>query len=111
MKKYSLLLLTLFSCSVLDAAQIKNYDYDFQQERMLTAEDGIYLISSFETKDGITAYSYYGEKLWEVFFHAKITSWQVVGDRVFIFSKDRGGSTTYLTCLDRFTGRRLWERP
>lgn len=111
MKKHVFFLLALFSCSAISAAQVRNYDYDFEQEKMLVAEDGVYLVSSFETRDGICAYSFYGEKLWDMFFYSKIISWQVVGSRIFVFSKDRNGNSTYLTCLDRFTGRKIWERP
>ncbi len=109
MKKLPLLFLAFFSCSALSAVVTK--DYDFEQERMLIAEDGIYLVSSFDSKDRLTAYSHYGEFLWESSFFAKITSWQVVGNRIFVFSKDRDGYSTYLTCVDRYTGRMLWQRP
>lgn len=102
-------MLGIFCCSFATAGEFR--DYDFQQERMLTAEDGIYLISSFEDSDKVTAYSYYGDLLWETSFHAKITSWQVFGDRIIVFSKHRSGYKTYLTCLDRYTGKSLWQRP
>lgn len=86
-------------------------DYSFEQERMMLAEDGIYIISSFEHSDGVTAYSFNGVRLWETTFHAKITSWRVVGDYVLVFSKHRSGYKTYLTCMDRYSGAVLWERP
>ena len=86
-------------------------DYDFEQERMLLSEDGIYILSSFDNSDGLTAYSYFGTRLWETTFHAKVTSWKVVGEYVFVFSKHRSGYKTYLTCLNRYTGAVLWERP
>jgi len=86
-------------------------DYDFQQERMLLAEDGIYLISSFDDCDKVTAYSYYGDPLWDTSFFAKITSWQVAGNSIIVFSKHRNGNKTYLTCLDRYTGKMLWQKP
>lgn len=111
MKKWLFLLSLFFSSSFLCAAPVKNFDYDFQQDRMLVANDGIYLVSSLESKDALSAYSHHGDKLWEIFFHAKIVSWQVVGNRVFVFSKSRSGPTTYINCLDRYTGRILWERP
>lgn len=86
-------------------------DYDFNQERMLLAEDSIYLISSFEDNDAISAYSYYGDLLWEKSFFAKIVSWQIAGRWIFVFSKHRSGTKTYLTCIDRFKGTLMWQRP
>jgi outer membrane protein assembly factor BamB len=109
MKKICLMMLGILCCSFTPVTEFR--DYDFQQERMLTAEDGIYLISSFEDSDHVTAYSYYGELLWNTSFYAKITSWRVVGDRIIVFSKHRNGYKTYLTCLDRYTGQSLWQRP
>lgn len=109
MKRLTILLLALCCCTT---AQAKYYDdYEFSQERMLLAEDGIYLISTFDDCDKISAYSYYGDLLWETEFFAKIVSWEVVGGRVIVFSKHRTGTKTYLTCLDRFDGRKLWQRP
>ena len=109
MKKFCLMMLGIFCCSMANAADLR--DYDFQQERMLLAEDGIYLISSFEDSDQITAYSYFGELLWDTSFFAKITSWQVAGNSIFVFSKHRSGTKTYITCLNRHTGKILWQCP
>ncbi len=86
-------------------------DYAFDQEKMLLAEDGIYILSSFDDQDGICAYLYNGVLAWAKRFHSKITSWRVAGDYIFVFSKHRTGYKTYLTCLDRDTGYILWERP
>jgi hypothetical protein len=86
-------------------------DYSFNQERMVVDHGEIFLISTFDNKDGITVYNFNGQRLWEVKFHAKIMSWSFEPDVIFIFSKDRKGGTTYLTCLSRTTGRMLWERP
>lgn len=102
-------MLGIFCCSFATAADFR--DYDFEQERMLMAEDGIYLISSFEDSDHVTAYSYYGDLLWDTEFFAKITSWQVAGSRIIVFSKHRNGYKTYLTCLDRYSGKKIWQRP
>lgn len=87
------------------------HDYSFEQERMMLAEDGIYIISSFEDSDKVTAYSYFGDALWDTSFHAKITSWQLAGNSIIVFSKHRSGYKTYLTCLDRYTGKLVWQRP
>lgn len=99
----------LFSTASLQAETFK--DYSFEQEKMLLTTDTIYVVSSFETSDMITAYSYYGEKIWEVTFYAKIMSWQVTPDNLFVLSKHRSGYKTYLTCLNRYSGGMLWERP
>lgn len=109
MKKLYVSILTLFFCSIASAASFK--DFAFEQERMLIAEDGIYLISSFEENDKVTAYSHFGDPLWNTSFYAKITSWQVIGDAIIVFSKHRDGYKTFLTCLDRYTGNVLWQRP
>lgn len=89
----------------------QQYDYDFNQDRMIVDRGEIFLISTFENQDGLTVYNYNGQRLWEVRFHAKIMSWSVQPDIILVFSKARTGHSTYLTCLDRFSGRRLWERP
>lgn len=103
--------LTLFlSFASLATAQTLN-DYSFQQERMFCGEDGIYIISNFEESDAVTAYSYSGTKLWNRSFYAMITSWQVVGNYIIVFSKHRGGYQTYLTCLNRFSGEIVWQKP
>lgn len=98
--------------SIASFASAKHFDdFEFSQERMLCAEDGIYIISSFDDNDHITAYSYLGEKLWDRSFFAKITSWQVINHFIIVFSKHRSGHKTYLTCLNRFGGEMLWQRP
>jgi len=86
-------------------------DFNFEQERMFCSEDLIYIISSFDDSDKITAYSYAGDRLWDRTFFAKITSWQVIDYRILVFSKHRQGYQTYLTNLDRFSGEMIWQRP
>ncbi len=86
-------------------------DYEFQQERMMLHSDAVFVISSFDSKDNVSAYTYYGIRLWSKTFHAKILSWQIANGYMFIFSKDRKGTSTYLTCLDIYTGDLIWERP
>lgn len=108
MQKYLLAFLMAFG--TMGFAQTQ-YDYDFQQDRMLLTSDGIYIISSFEETDGISAYAYNGNLAWEQRFRAKIVSWQIAQNYIFVFSKHRSGYKTYLTCLDRFSGRVIWERP
>lgn len=115
--KYFCTLLALFSFAYvgqMSAAPVKEVkefkDYAFQQERMQLTSDGIYIISSFEDSDKLTAYSYGGDRQWELSFHAKIVSWQVAGGYLFVFSKGRSGTKTYLTCIDRILGTLVWEK-
>lgn len=100
-----------FSLPALSGAEASSFDYDFNQERMIVDRGEIYLISTFKSQDGVTAYNFNGQRLWEVRFAAKIMSWNVQPAIILVFSKDRDGHSTYLTCLDRFTGRCLWQRP
>ncbi len=86
-------------------------DYYFQQERMKLMPDAIYIVSSFDSEDHLTAYNYYGARLWDDLFFAKILSWEVVDEAVIVFSKDPNGHRTYLTCIDRRSGQMLWQRP
>lgn len=86
-------------------------DYEFQQEKMCLTQDSVVAVSSFKNQDFITAYTFNGEKLWDASFHAKIVSWKIVSDYVFVFSKHRDGTKTYITCLDRHTGSVIWQRP
>lgn len=110
---FSMLIVTaaFFCLSPLTGAELPQFDYEFNQERMIVDHGEIFLISTFKTQDGVTVYNFNGQRLWEVKFHAKIMSWNVQPDIIFVFSKDRDGHSTYLTCLDRFTGRCLWQRP
>jgi outer membrane protein assembly factor BamB len=100
----------LFSVS-LTARLSEPDDYSFNQERMIVDHGEIFIISTFDNSDGVTVYNFNGQRLWEVSFHAKIVSWNIQPDVIILFSKDRKGGTTYLTCLSRTTGRMLWERP
>ena len=105
-------LVVLLATVSLSAKTIQSeFDYDFNQERMIVDHGEIFLISSLSNEDGVTVYNFNGQRLWETRFHAKIISWDVQPDVVLIFSKDRLGLATYLTCLDRFTGRLLWQKP
>jgi len=112
MRYFMTMLLILFATCSLSAKTIQSeFDYDFNKERMIVDHGEIFLISSLHNEDGVTVYNFNGQRLWEARFHAKIISWNVQPDVVLIFSKDRYGFSTFITCLDRFTGRVLWERP
>ncbi len=86
-------------------------DFDFNQERMVISKNRVYLLSSFDVRDYITCYNFYGDLLWSVPFHAKIISWRMVGDNLIVFSKDRAGDATYITNMDAITGSLIWQRP
>lgn len=86
-------------------------DYGYEQNRMKMTNDGILVVSAFEDQDRLTCYSYSGTRHWETKFGAKIMSYEVVGDYIYAFSKARTGTKTYLTCLDKYTGNMVWERP
>lgn len=86
-------------------------DYGFEQDRMTINRGDVFVVSSFDTQDGITVYDLTGVRLWEARFHAKILAWQVEEDFVLVFSKDRGGTSTYLTCIDRRNGKMVWQKP
>lgn len=77
---------------------------------MIVDRGEIYLVSSFDSQDGVTVYNFNGQRLWEVRFFAKVLSIDVQPDVVLVFSKDRYGHSTYLTCINRINGRILWER-
>ena len=85
-------------------------DYEFQQERMKLSSDAIFIISSFDFEDHITAYSYYGVRLWDATFHAKILSWEVADDIIIVFSKDHNGHKTFLTCINQTNGQMIWQK-
>ncbi len=117
MIKVKTLLLICFFFAGIGAlsAEVKslNYsnDYGFEQERMIIDRGEIFIISSFDTEDHVTVYTLYGSLLWDASFHAKILSWEVTENYLVVFSKDRHGHTTYLTCIDRLTGKKVWQRP
>lgn len=103
----------LCSCALMNPAVAAKLDsdYNFQQERMQLTPDSVIAISSFDTEDHVTAYTYGGTFLWNAPFHAKILSWHIAGDYVFIFSKDRKGQKTYITCISRHNGALIWQKP
>lgn len=111
MKLFRLMLLSLFLSTAFITQVFAESDYDFQQERMKLTADSVMVISTFDTEDHVTAYTYSGVRLWNAPFHAKILSWEIAGNYLFIFSKDRRGIKTYLTCLDRHTGTLIWQKP
>lgn len=114
MKHWKFLSLALcLACASMAAATAPkaDRDFEFEQERMRLTSEAVFVISCFDDQDHVTAYSHHGIRLWSAPFHAKILSWEIHADRIFVFSKDRSGYKTYLTCLDRYTGTLLWQRP
>lgn len=117
MKTIRVLLICLFisiagSATAIGIAPPPNFqDYEFNQDKMQLSPTGIYVLSSFENNDYITAYTYKGQLLWEAPFHAKVVSWKIAGDAIFVLSKSRNANKSYLTSLDKFSGLMLWQRP
>lgn len=114
MKLIRIMLLGLLFSSVLitqASAAARDSDYNFQQDRMKLTPDSVVAISSFDNQDHVTAYTYSGVRLWNAPFHAKILSWHIAGGNIFIFSKDRSGTKTYITCLNKNTGSVVWQKP
>jgi hypothetical protein len=113
MKLFRMMLLGLLVSTALinQASAAPIDDYSFQQERMKLTPDSVMVISTFDSEEHVTAYTYAGIRLWNAPFHAKILSWQITGDYVFIFSKGRKGTKTYITCINRHTGSLIWQKP
>lgn len=111
-KLHSMLLSFALSFAIVTQTQAVTIDdYDFQQERMQLTNDSVIVLSTFDNQDHVTAYTHYGVRLWNAPFHAKILSWRIAGDLAFVFSKDRKGTKTYITCLNRYTGELIWQKP
>lgn len=112
MKK--MLVAILFSAPFILGAENTKYnhhDFGFNQERMIVDKEEVFLVSTFNSMDGLTVYNFKGERLWEVPFHSVIQSIDVQPNIVLVFSKDRKGVSTYLTCINRVDGKVLWEKP
>ncbi|MEI8366475.1 MAG: hypothetical protein WCF65_08685 [Parachlamydiaceae bacterium] len=77
---------------------------------MATHEELIHVVSSFEKMDYFSSFTMEGERSWERSFNSKILSWDVQGDGILIFSKDRSVETYYLTCFQKKTGEFVWEK-
>lgn len=86
-------------------------DRNFDQDRMIATNYSLILLSPFEEQDHITAYTDYGNLLWDVTIHPKVMSWKLKDGLLYVFSKSRLMDKTYLTCIDPATGYILWERP
>lgn len=118
MKHLRIALICLFlACSAksyafgANSAQLLDDEFKFNQDRMILSPIGIFVASTFDDQDHITAYTYKGELLWDLPFHAKIISWQLAGDKLIVFSKGRKGNRTYVTSIDKFSGNLYWQRP
>lgn len=111
MKLIKLAVTALVLLSAAPVAAGVSSDYTFEQDRMVIDRGNVFVVSSFDSQDGITVYDFAGVRLWEARFYAKILSWQVEDDFVMVFSKDRNGTSTYLTCVDRRNGKMVWQRP
>ncbi len=108
-KKFSILVCFLMISNALKADESKPKTPSF--EKLLAAEDLVYVISSFEEINYLTAFSLLGEMTWEVIFASAIVSCDLEGEYLFVFSKARNGSAYYLTCIEANTGKLIWEKP
>jgi hypothetical protein len=77
----------------------------------MTTNQNIMVVTSLEDEDHITAYSDNGIRLWDQTFYPKIISWKLKDGYLYVFSKSRLLSTTYLTCMNPMTGIIIWEKP
>lgn len=84
---------------------------EFNQDKMHVQNEKIYIISSFEDRDFVTCYDFYGRRIWYVHFHESVVSWRVLDNMILVFGKDRRGEETTLVCLDAMTGATIWQRP
>jgi outer membrane protein assembly factor BamB len=86
-------------------------DRNFDQDHMILTNYSILILSPFEDSDHISAYSDYGNLLWDVSFSTKVISWKIKDGYLYAFSKSRYLEKTYLTCIDPASGLVVWERP
>lgn len=101
--------LCLLVCGSISASIFS--DRDFEQNHMITTNYSILILSPFDERDHITAYSDYGTLLWDVSINPKVISWKMKDGLLYVFSKSRYLEKTYLHCIDPSTGLILWERP
>ncbi|MFA6915969.1 MAG: hypothetical protein WC222_06195 [Parachlamydiales bacterium] len=111
MKAMRLLFICMFMVIAGKTCAAQLGDSEFNQERMILSPTAIYVITSFTDEDHITGYTYKGNLLWDAPFHAKILSCKLSGDQILVFSKARTGNKTFLTCIDKYSGSLLWQRP
>lgn len=111
-------IVSMLACTLLttlsaheEEMQEKAYPMSQQAEGMCINNGEIFVVSSFTDADHLTAYTVNGVWIWNVKFTSKMISWQVFDHYIFVFTKDKYGRSTYITCLDRHTGLVIWQRP
>lgn len=80
-------------------------------EGFVIGEQLIYTVSPFEDVTYFTAYSFFGECVWEIPFGLEILSWKIHEGQILIFSHAFNNTLYLLTCVDAVKGSILWERP
>lgn len=80
-------------------------------ENLSVTSDKIYTVSSFDSIDYFTVYSFEGTPLWEVNFTSKIISWKIANNSIIILSKARNGLTYFVTSIKNDDGTMTWEKP
>jgi len=101
MKKFILSLLVLFAINL-------SSNEDFVSDPLEICGDSICIISSFEEQDYFTTYDQEGTVLWEIPYRAKILSWKLDREHIFILSKNRNGQVYYLSCVNPKNGEIIW---
>jgi len=80
------------------------------QEKLIVKQNAIYTICSFDTVDYFTNLSPEGTFVWEMPFSSKIQSVEEGEDHLLILSKSRDGSAYFLSCIEKETGKSVWEK-
>lgn len=80
------------------------------QEKLIVKETLVHAIASFETVDYFSTFSREGVFLWEVPFSSKIQSIEDGGDQIFVLSQTRNEGAFFLSCMDKETGKIIWEK-
>lgn len=105
-------IILLFVTATTTATANQFSDRNFEQNRMLTANNNlILLLSPGSDLDYLTAYTTYGTYRWQISLYTKVMSWGILNGSLYVFSKSRYTDSTTLLCVNPDTGEILWERP
>ena len=80
------------------------------QEKLIVREDIIYTVASFDIVDYFSSVDREGKFLWEIPFSSKIQSFEEAGQELLVLSQKRNGSAYFLSCIEKGTGKVLWEK-
>jgi hypothetical protein len=102
MKKWSLLAALCFALSL-------GADCTLEQEKMDLEYEAIYVVSSPDSGDVLSAYSYCGDLLWQVPFTGQIKSFQYDWGQMYVYSFQVDPYSTTLSCIDAESGQIVWQ--